>query len=86
MFQFKMISLSSLALLGFGSLAIAGSSHPDAATVRAAFENHAAKRAAQPAAAATPSALVTFSMLGSATSTLDDTAGLPRCHLQRLRR
>jgi hypothetical protein len=77
MFDFRMISLSMLALLGFGGLAIAGSSHPNAETVRAALENHVAKRAAQPAAAATPSALVTFSMLGSATSMLDDTAACP---------
>ena len=78
MFHLKIIALSMLALLGLGSVVLAGSGHPDAETVRAAFAHHASKAAAgQPAAAATPSALLTFSMLGSATSTLDDTAACP---------
>lgn len=78
MFHFKIISVSTLAVLGLGSVVLAGSGHPDAETVRAAFAHHASKSSpAQSAATATPSALLTFSMLGSATSTLDTTAPCP---------
>ncbi len=78
MFHFKIIPLSLLALFGYGSLAFAGSGHPDVQTVRAAFAHHAVKAAAfQPAATATPSALLTYSMLGNGTSILDDTEACP---------
>ncbi len=78
MFHRKIISLSTLALLGFGGLAMAGSGHPDAESVRAAFAHHTSRSAAfQPAATATPSALLTYSMLGNGTSTLDATAACP---------
>jgi len=79
MFDFKIVSLSTLALLGFVSLAIAGSGQPDAETVRAAFAQRTSKAAAsQSAATAKPSALLTFTMMGNGTSTLDATGPCPR--------
>jgi hypothetical protein len=73
MFSNKIVSLTLFALLGSVSATFAGSGHPDAATVRAAFAHQSASSAPKSsAAAATTTPLLTFSMLGTATSTVDD--------------
>jgi hypothetical protein len=61
---------TTIALLGMATIACAGSGHPDHLAVRAALESRGHATHAHPAAAATPkpSALLAFSMRGTATA------------------
>jgi hypothetical protein len=78
MFRFRMsVSTGLLALLGAVGVSVAGSNHPDAATVRAAFEHRASASVQSQPAAVRPSPLVVFNMRGTATSTFDKNAACP---------
>src|SRR5579863_4922240 len=74
MFRFKMsMCLGLLFLLGAVNISVADSDHPDAATVRAAFEHRGdgaqAASSALPQATVRTSPLVVFGMRGTGTST-----------------
>src|SRR5216684_2008480 len=75
MFRFKVsISLSILLLLSAANVSVAGSDHPDAATVRAALEQGGSSGAQSQAAAVKTTPFAALTMRGSGTATFTDGA------------
>jgi hypothetical protein len=78
----KIMALSVFVLLGFAGVAAAGAGHPDADTVRAAFEHLGHSSASKPSASTSkPTPLLTFSMIGSgvAMDAIDGTCSGATC-------